>query len=329
MKTPRKLAALTLLLILLNLPFANAHAQGSLTPPGAPAATMKTLDQLEPRTPIASLPYTISTPGSYYLTTNLTTTVSNAIIIAASGVTLDLKGFTIYSTVANAANGGYAIMLAGGVSDVTISHGHIVGGVTNNVSGSYTGSGFTFGIHYSVAQPVNVHVSDVSVAKCALYGIYLGMGSASMVESCSVRTVGDFGIVAGVVKTCEAMDCAGTAISGDEVSDARGESTGSGTGVYGTTAQNCYGSSKSGSGLNAVSAMNCYGYTAGGGYGISADYTAENCSGTSAGGIGLHARVANNCIGLRSGGTAIQATIATACLAVIGTNSITYKYNMP
>ena len=30
--------------------------QGSLTPPGAPGETMKTLAQVEPRTPISSLP---------------------------------------------------------------------------------------------------------------------------------------------------------------------------------------------------------------------------------------------------------------------------------
>jgi hypothetical protein len=33
-------------------PSALLYAQGSLTPPGAPAATMKTLAQIEPRTPI-------------------------------------------------------------------------------------------------------------------------------------------------------------------------------------------------------------------------------------------------------------------------------------
>jgi hypothetical protein len=73
----------------------SAFGQGSLSPPtGAPAPTMKTLQQVEPRTPISSAPYTISQPGSYYLTTNLTSG-EHGIIIATNGVTLDLMGFTI------------------------------------------------------------------------------------------------------------------------------------------------------------------------------------------------------------------------------------------
>src|SRR5437868_13887701 len=87
-----------LLLSTLNPQLSTTFAQGNLTPPGAPAPTMKTLDQVEARIPISSVPYTISASGSYYLTTNVTATVSNAITIAASGVTLDLNGFTISST---------------------------------------------------------------------------------------------------------------------------------------------------------------------------------------------------------------------------------------
>src|SRR5437868_8408613 len=74
----------------------SAFAQGSLTPPAAPMPTMKTLQQVEPRTPISTLPFTISASGSYYLTTNLTGVAgSDGITISASDVTLDLKGFTM------------------------------------------------------------------------------------------------------------------------------------------------------------------------------------------------------------------------------------------
>ncbi len=83
-----------IVLLSLALPISNLFAQGLLTPPGAPGATMKTLTQVEPRTPISSLPFTISASGSYYLTGNLTST-NHGVIIEASGVSLDLMGFTL------------------------------------------------------------------------------------------------------------------------------------------------------------------------------------------------------------------------------------------
>jgi parallel beta-helix repeat protein len=74
----------------------SALGQGTLTPPGPPAPTMKSLNQVQPRTPILSLPITITSSGSYYLTTNLTgPSGTNGITIAASHVTVDLSGFTL------------------------------------------------------------------------------------------------------------------------------------------------------------------------------------------------------------------------------------------
>lgn len=84
-----------------------ALAQGSLTPPGPPAATMRTLLQIEPRTPISSLPFAITNPGVYFVTTNLTGAANaNGITIATSNVLLDLRGFTL-TGVPGSSNGVY------------------------------------------------------------------------------------------------------------------------------------------------------------------------------------------------------------------------------
>lgn len=57
---------------------------------------MKTLQEMEPRTHIDAAGYVISTPGSYYLTANLNGGgTQNGITVNASGVTIDLRGFSI------------------------------------------------------------------------------------------------------------------------------------------------------------------------------------------------------------------------------------------
>jgi hypothetical protein len=79
---------------------ATVRAQGPLLPPAGPGETMRSLEQIEPRTPIETAPYTITEPGSYFLTRNLDCALpaTNGITVAANDVRLDLRGFTIRNT---------------------------------------------------------------------------------------------------------------------------------------------------------------------------------------------------------------------------------------
>lgn len=106
------------------LVFASAAlGQGPLTPPGPPGPMFKTLQQIEPRTPISSLPFTITNAGSYYLTTNLTATpgVTDGIMIAAHDVSLDLNGFALVGA-SNSHNGIAAIGIR---TNITIRNGTV------------------------------------------------------------------------------------------------------------------------------------------------------------------------------------------------------------
>ena len=315
----------------------SAFAQGSLTPPpGAPSPTMTslsqvmtTLNQNEPRTPISSAPYNITKPGSYYLTTNLTVADGDAIDISANGVTLDLNGFTISST----GTYGTAIWLVGneasgviGNTDITISNGHLTGGVTyTNGTGMYGGSGFVNGISYNPTggTPYNVRVTGVSVSGCQNYGIYLGMvlGNSTVVESCTVNTVGGEGIVASSVSHSTANQCGNTAIVADTASDCYGNCTGAGHGLLANyAANNCYGNSVSGHGIYVQgSANSCYGNSASG-IGLRVGY-ANNCYGQSYDGTGIIASIANSCYGFTdtgNNGDGLDATTANNCIGFCG-----------
>lgn len=79
-----------------------AVAQGSLTPPGAPGLTFRTLLDVEPRFPIYHYGTNLTRSGSYYLATNLvstsTATNTDGITISTDNVTLDLNGFAIINS---------------------------------------------------------------------------------------------------------------------------------------------------------------------------------------------------------------------------------------
>src|SRR5688572_11786708 len=112
------LLLLATLLLSAFIPPPSSFAQGDLTPPGAPTSTMKTLQQVEPRTDLQATPapagvdttnaayhFIINQPGSYYLSANLGVTKANGIQINAEGVTLDLNGFEVSRSSGAGGNG--------------------------------------------------------------------------------------------------------------------------------------------------------------------------------------------------------------------------------
>ncbi|EEF59579.1 hypothetical protein [Pedosphaera parvula] len=324
----------------LNFITITAHAQGSLTPPpGVPAPVMKSLDQIEARTPLISgAPgvsyanglYTITQPGGYYLTGNLTMTNKTGasfITFLTNNVTLDLNGFTLFGT---AGNMGTAIDGSG--FGYRIFNGHIVGGTTQT-NGVFTKAGFYKGIETfsgNVNFGTDTIISDITVRGVRDRGIQGSLNS--VVERCLVDTAGAEGMIVGSVRDSRAINTSADAIEAAAVMNSVGKCVGTGNGISSYLAepcnvQNSTGEAVSGAGIFANNAINCRGKSVS--YiGLTAN-TALNCSGESTSGTGLSAYVANSCTGNRTGGTAIQANIGIACISLGGTFSITSKYNMP
>ena len=129
----------------------SAFPQGTLAPPGAPAPTMKTLDQVEARTPIdaAHTPgdstnlFIISNSGSYYLTGNVTgASGKNGIVINADNVTVNLNGFTL-----SGGNGSLkGVVVAGARQNITISTGIVSGWGGTGADASTASNSQLFGL---------------------------------------------------------------------------------------------------------------------------------------------------------------------------------------
>lgn len=172
-------------------------------PPSDPATAMKSLNQVEPRTPIGSLPFTITQPGSYYFTKNLefTAATGDAITVNARNVTIDLMGFTLSSTSAVTGSG---IATVGGTSGLTVKNGTIAGTTTvdesnwTTVKGGFESGVNGIGFHGSRGY----HITKLTITGCRSCGLVAA--SNSIVEDVVVTECGGGGILAtfGVVRSC-------------------------------------------------------------------------------------------------------------------------------
>ena len=144
---------------------------GSLNPAAGPGSTMKTLDQVESRIAIpgylyGATTYTISQPGSYYLTGDrLVGPGSYGLHITASDVTVDLNGYALKMIMTP----GYSGIYIDGADNVEIRNGTIRDFAETGITGLGD----------------NIRISNLRILNNGINGISLS-GTNNQIRGCTI-----------------------------------------------------------------------------------------------------------------------------------------------
>jgi len=147
-------------------------------------------------TPITTVPYTINTPGNYYLSAGLAAPGNDnwAIIITANNVTLDLNGSDLLGVPGSTDYGIYV----NGTSNVTIKNGSL-----NETPANGNGApAYVYGI--VLLNAVNTTIDNIQIVS-AIYPIVDTSGVGNQVKNCTINTSA-FGIIFSACSGCVASD---------------------------------------------------------------------------------------------------------------------------
>ncbi|HEY5912188.1 MAG TPA: right-handed parallel beta-helix repeat-containing protein [Verrucomicrobiae bacterium] len=188
---------------------------------------MKTLAQIEPRTPVgaettpggASSLYSITQPGAHYLTANvLGVTNRYGIAIDADNVTLDLNGFALIGVT----NSRAGIIIMNTSSNICVRNGAIQGW---GGAGMYMGSGYGCiyeGLRLSGNGAEGLRAGLVSVVKACTAignsGVGISASMGSVVTGCAMRNNAGHGLLASnsgvLVSECNSLENGGDGFHG-------------------------------------------------------------------------------------------------------------------